>query len=249
MTVPPVPDSAARRWQAAVEWGAAGWFARARTMLDTLVADAGVAPVYRSLAQSTRGSLTRQLGGHRDAAIDDGAAFVRVVRDATPLGATARTDALVGLAADALGTRRLVLSRSLLARARAEAGPAAPRALLRIDWVSAKLALAGGDAAAALGPARAALVAARELASPRHVLKSRLILAAASCATDPVSADAEAADIEERCAAAGLVPLMWAAAMLRTGIAADADGRARAHARARSSARVLGERGGMPAGM
>src|SRR5690625_6229887 len=61
----------------------------------------------------------------------------------------AESDALVGLAADALGVGRFAASARLLQRA-AGLDPVVPRLPVRPAWVSAELAMATGDAAAAI---------------------------------------------------------------------------------------------------
>ncbi|WP_328388200.1 hypothetical protein [Nocardia sp. NBC_00416] len=154
----------------------------------------------------------------------------------------AAADALIGLAADALGTGRLALSSRLLERcstlldaaesgryrepdpsavpdARA-AGAAYPRVRVRLRWVRAETALAGGHSDSALAEAEAALASAEQGPSVRHQVKSRLLVAAAAgAAGDTSRATALAARVDEQCRESGLVPLRWACAMLRTGLA------------------------------
>src|SRR4029078_5358283 len=79
-----------------------------------------------SLALSTRASFLRQLGRHVDARGWEG----RVLAGAGG-NADARADALIGLAADALGVGRFALSARLLARA-GDGGDEGPAA--RLPW-------------------------------------------------------------------------------------------------------------------
>ena len=94
--------------------------------------------------------------------------------------AAARIDALVGLAADAIGLGDPTGAERLLAVA-APALAAHPswRPATRACWVRAELALVLGRPAEAVAPAEAALAAAGRGGSLRHVLKSRIVLAVA----------------------------------------------------------------------
>lgn len=152
----------------------------------------------------------------------------------------ARVDALVGLAADALGTVDLPGAHRLLAAADrlldAQAGPppgaatpdapvpaprrsppAGPwRPRVRAHWVRAELALVEGRAADAVGPAEAALALARGAGARRHAVKSRIVLAVARAAADPDAvpeAVAELATAREEAADHRLLPLVWPAAL------------------------------------
>ncbi|WP_257900939.1 hypothetical protein [Saccharothrix obliqua] len=89
--------------------------------------------------------------------------------------AGALADALLGLAADALGAGRLVEARRLHARV----APTSWRTAVRVHWVAAELALASGRPEAAVGPAEAAVRLAGAAGGTRHLLKSRLVLGTA----------------------------------------------------------------------
>ncbi|KAA9152576.1 hypothetical protein FPZ12_036700 [Amycolatopsis acidicola] len=168
---------------AAIVLGARGCYAAAATVLHEL--GRGADPVVASLALSTFASHRRQLGGHAAAFGPDAAALKLVVdlrggEDRDGLDAAgARTDALLGLAADNLGVGRLSVSRRLLARAEPECW----RSRVRLGWVTAETELASGNAEAALEPAERALKLATEAGARRHVVKSQLVLAAALGAT------------------------------------------------------------------
>ncbi|MDQ0377476.1 hypothetical protein [Amycolatopsis thermophila] len=183
----PTPDVLAsggpprRRLLGAIVLGAQGRYAAASALLEPLARDRD--PVIAALALSALASHRRQLGGHTTARGLDGAALRRAsgaASDADPDGLDAPgalADALLGLAADHLGTGRLSASRRVLDRA----GEAVRnwRTRVRLGWVTAELALASGDARAATAPAEAALEEATAAGSVRHTVKSRLVLAAA----------------------------------------------------------------------
>lgn len=136
----------------------------------------------------------------------------------------ARCDALVGLAADAVGLGRLAVAARLLAAAEAAVGVASGvaagtavqladvgswRLAVRLSWVRAELELASGQAAAAVGPARDALQ--WSAGSTRHELKSTLVLAVALLtAGDTDRADALLHDSTTRAEQHKQLPLRWA---------------------------------------
>ncbi len=182
----------------------------------------------------------------------------------------AAADALTGLAADALGTGRLALATRLLDRCGAlldaelpsgpmrsgaargggsEAAVDRSRALVRLHWVRAETALAGGRADEALAAAEIALGLAEHGPSIRHTVKSRLLVAAAAGVTGDTARAAElAALVDEQCRESGLLPLRWACAMLRTGLPASAAEPAAGHASAAADAEacraLISRRGG-----
>jgi hypothetical protein len=171
-----------------------------------------------SLAHSTHGSFLRQLGWHASARGWDGRALALAGGDPE-----AGADALIGLAADALGVGRFAASAALLARADGSlaAGPVPDRLPVRRGWVGAELAMASGDGATALRHAEEAVELARAMAvtSARHRVKSDVVLAAALCSsgkTEQARAVAEAAlDDTGRL---GLLPLRWALSCLLVDI-------------------------------
>ena len=169
-----------------------------------------------SLAHSTQGSFLRQLGGHVAARHWDGRAF-GLAHDS----AEATVDALLGLAADALGVRRLAASQVLLARAvHALRNPGLPARLpLRQHWVAAELAMASGDGAGALQRAQQAVELAAECSSARHRAKTAVIHAAALCSAGEVDRARDVADDAlAQTGRLGLVPLRWAVASLLVDI-------------------------------
>jgi hypothetical protein len=165
-----------------------------------------------SLAHSTQGSFLRQLGWHRLARGWDGRALALAGADPEP-----RADALIGLAADALGVGRFAAAATLLGRVDPVAGPVPDRIPVRRGWVAAELAMASGDGESAVRHAEEAvrLAEAMAVSSVRHRVKSDVVLAAALCSAGRIErarALAEAAlDATGR---SNLTPLRWALACL-----------------------------------
>lgn len=203
----PLPTSklGEQRWERAVALGGQGRYAAAAAELERLDA-AAHAPELRSLALSTRASHRRQVGNHTGARGDDAAALVLAGSSAQ-----ARCDALVGLAADALGPGRVALARALLARARAVLGEAPSRCEIRWCWVAAETELVAGHRDAAGGHARRGRDLAESSLSVRHQVKSGLVLAATLSggrATE-LAEDVLAVAEQHR-----LIPLVWACTLL-----------------------------------
>ena len=167
--------SARDRWLAAVVLGGQGHYAAAATALGALLGDRD--RVLASLAASTLASHRRQLGGHAVARGLDARALATAPTSGPvdPDGvdfAGARADALLGLAADAIGAGRTREARLLHARVE----PTCWRTEVRHGWVAAEIELAEGHADRAVAPAEAAAGTAREAGAVRHVLKSDLVL-------------------------------------------------------------------------
>lgn len=179
---------------------------------------------------------------------------------AAPDALDAAADALIGLAADALGTGRLALATRLLDRCtalldtvpyagpagRTPPGPDRPRVRVRLHWVRAETALAGGRADTGSAEAEAALALSENGPSVRHQVKSRLLVAAAAGATgDTDRSAALAALVDQQCRTFGLVPLRWACALLRSGLhAGDAAIRDTAESDAAACRELITRRGG-----
>jgi hypothetical protein len=207
-------------WHRAVAAGGLGRYASGLADLDAVGRSPGT-PSVASLALSTRASFLRQLGRHVDARQWDGRALALAGTDPE-----ARADALIGLAADALGTGRFRASARLLQRAREVVGDASARAKrrgtppwgrlpVRLGWVSAELAMFTGDGEAALGHAERAVELAASTGSVRHAVKSDVVLAAALCSAGDPDASRRVADTAlEVTQRLGLVPLSWALACL-----------------------------------
>jgi hypothetical protein len=205
-------------WLRAVVAGGQGRYGSAMADLDSVLRLQRGGPLV-SLAHSTRASLLRQLGWHDRARRWDG----RAMTMAGPNG-EAGADALIGLAADALGVGRFAASASALRRAgELLTGSPRPRLPVRLAWVSAELAMSCGDGATAVGHAERAVELAAAFGSARHTVKSDVIRAAALCSAGELDASrcvAEAAlqDAERL----GLIPLCWALACLLADIGSAA---------------------------
>ena len=205
-------------WLRAVAAGGQGQYGCARSDLTVLRRHVSSGPLA-SLAHSTHASLLRQLGGHAVARGWDGRAR------ALASDAQSMVDALVGLAADALGMMRFAASAALLDRARAaldEAQNPPHRLPIRLQWVTAELAMGSGDGGAAVRHAERACELADASASVRHRVKSDAILAAALCAAGRVQrARAVADDALLATERLGLLPLRWALASLLVDLGSD----------------------------
>ena len=217
----PTATTPHQRWLRAVAAGGQGRYGSAYRDLAVLrrgATSGRLVTPFVSLAHSTQGSFLRQLGWHARARGWDGRALALAGPDPE-----ARADALIGLAADALGVGRFAAAAALLSRAdSALASAAVPDRLpVRRRWVAAELAMARGDGAVAVRHAEEAVELAQIMgltrghASARHRVKSEVVLAAALCsagAAERARAVAEAAlDATGR---SGLVPLRWAVACL-----------------------------------
>ncbi|BBY32859.1 hypothetical protein BST33_05155 [Mycolicibacter minnesotensis] len=204
----PAATTGRQRWLRAVAAGGQGRYATAVADLTALVREAPAGPLA-SLAYSTRGSFLRQLGGHDLARGFDGRALALAGDDVT-----ARSDALVGLAADALGVGRFAVSAALLELAPAEPRGATARLAVRRHWVTAELAMVTGDGATAVRNAEQALELADDV-MVRHRVKSQVVLAGALCCAGNIErARAVAEAALEETGRRGLIPLRWALACM-----------------------------------
>jgi hypothetical protein len=213
----PTATTPQQLWLRAVASGGQGRFGSAYRDLAVL-RRSGSGGRLVSLAHSTQGSFQRQLGWHVQARGWDGRALALAGTDPE-----ARADALIGLAADALGIGRFAAAATLLTRADAVLAPATvpDRLAVRRGWVGAELAMASGEGDVAVRRAEEAVELAQAMgsgpigASARHRVKSDVVLAAALCSagrTERARAVAEAAlNATERF---GLIPLRWALACL-----------------------------------
>jgi hypothetical protein len=237
----PVATTARELWLRAVAAGGQGRYASALADLDRL-GRLRVPDALSSLGLSTRASFLRQLGWHDLARSWDGRAAALSSNEGE-----AGADALIGLAADALGVGRFAASERALNRA-AEliVGSDVPRLGVRLAWVSAELAMFSGDAAAAVEHARRGVELAAGVGSVRHTVKSRVVLAAALCSTGDLDASRrEAGGALTQACRFGLVPLQWAVACLLADIGADELSPARIRAIRDESAEAVVRWGGV----
>ena len=218
----PAGTTPRQQWLRAIAAGGQGRYGSAYADLAALTRAVPSGPLA-SLAHSARASFLRQLGWHGVARGWDGRALALAGADAEAAG-----DALTGLAADALGVGRLSASATLLARADPFVAQAPPRLAVRRAWVTAELAMFGGDGAGAVRNAEVAVdLAATSLDdAARHRAKSQVVLAAALCSAGDVDRARDVADAAlELTGSLGLIPLRWALACLLIDLAIT-DGRA-----------------------
>ncbi|MBY6350742.1 hypothetical protein [Rhodococcoides corynebacterioides] len=226
-------------WRRAAEVGGRGWYARAHSEAAALRVSPD--PIVRSSAWCLEASLVRQGGDHRLAAVLDGRALAEVgVRRAT----VAAADAVVGLAADALGPGRYRRAEVLLDRAatildRCVPDREAHRAAVRYRWVRAELAMASGDGGAAERWADDAGRLAVDLASARHRVKSAVVGTAAALVAGRDGVALRAEQVRREAVDGDFLPLAWAAAAI-----GDAVGDPVAAADRARFAAVLRARGG-----
>ena len=209
----PAAGSPEELWLRAVVAGGQGHYASAYADLAR-VRRAHRVGRLASLAHSAQASFLRQLGWHDRARGWDGLALAVAGDD--PEG---RGDALIGLAADAVGVGRFAASAEELGRAQGLLGDGPPRLAVRLAWVSAELAMATGDGAAAVAHAQRSVELAAALGSARHMVKSDVVLAAALCSDgrpDLSRAVADAALVTTQ--RLGIIPLSWALACLMVEI-------------------------------
>lgn len=239
----PSPATPYQSWLRAIAAGGQGRYASATSDLAVLLRGRPD-PALASLAHSTRASFVRQLGWHELARGWDGRAVA--LAGASP---EARTDALIGLAADALGVGRFAASARLLARV-AEAPEAVdplPRLAVRRAWVAAELAMSTGDGPAAVRHAEQAVELSRAAGTglARHRLKSEVVLAAALCCAGRIDRAQRVADPAlDTAETLGLVPLRWALACLLADIGSATRSAEQLGAIRDASAELVERRGG-----
>jgi hypothetical protein len=236
----PVASTPHDLWLRAIAAGGQGRYAHACADLAALTRTAPSGP-EASLAHSARASFLRQLGWHAVARGWDGRALAVAGDDPDAAG-----DALTGLAADALGVGRLAASAALLARADPFVAEASPRLAVRRAWVTAELAMFGGDGDGALRNAEVAVELAATLdGGARHRAKSQVVLAAAACSAGDLDRARGVADAAlELTESLGLVPLRWALACLLIDLAATDERAAELRGIRDDCARRVEHRGG-----
>jgi len=237
----PLPAAATPEelWLRAVAAGGQGHYGVALADLAALVRSRPAGRLL-SLAHSTRASFWRQLGWHSRARGWDGLAAALAGADPE-----AGADALIGLAADALGVGRFAAAARALARAGELVGDSG-RLPVRLAWVSAELAMASGKGAAAVPHAERAVAAASAFASVRHRIKSQVVLAAALCSAGDLTAARHTADAAlDATEAHGMIPLRWALACLLADIGSTARSPAEITAVRDQSADTVRSRGGV----
>ena len=242
------------RWLAAVALGARGRYAAASALLAALHGHPGVDACVRAHAAVTRAAHLRQSGGHLAARRWDGLGLALATAApgrATPSGgrsgsdgaapesgldgvtpgpgldlAAARVDALIGLAADAIGLADPGLAERLLRLAEPSAlEHPSWRPAVRWHWVRAELALGLDRPEPAVELARRALAGARAAGAVRHEVKSAIVLAVAEAGagreTEKVIADLGV--LSERTRQTGLWTLEWPIQLMLGDLIEDTD--------------------------
>ncbi|WP_445185729.1 hypothetical protein ACTXG6_00285 [Pseudonocardia sp. Cha107L01] len=138
----------------------------------------------------------------------------------------ARVDALLGLAADAIGLADLELADRLLRLAEpAAAEHPSWRPGVRWHWVRAELALSQNRPEPAIEWARPALARATAAGAVRHQVKSALVLAAAEAGagSPPERVIAVLSKLSERTRQSGLWTLEWPIQLMLAGLVEPTD--------------------------
>lgn len=218
-------ESAAARWLLSVCQSAAGRFGRALEALDGLLPVAADAPperrMFGALGEATLASVHRQLGRHEDARAHDEVALT--LSDAA---GEAGFDAILGLAADAVGLGEASAARDHLAAATALAQGHEKwwRQRVRLGWVQAEVALLEGRSQDAVTSSAASVDQAEHAGAPRHVAKGLLFQGVSLV---EAGRHEEAAVILRRAGllaeSLGTLPLLWPARAVLGALVADSD--------------------------
>lgn len=204
-------EAAGAGWLLGVCLASAGRYGGALEVLDPLVDAAGSAEsrVLSALASATAASVHRQLGRHAVAQSYDERAL-----DGSGGTGEAGFDALLGLAADAVGLGDAEVAAGRLDEAMALVGDRADwwRQRVRLGWVQAEVALLRGHPEEAAASAHTSVDLAEQSGAPRHVAKGLLFLGVAQVEAGQL---AEAATVLRRAGllaeSLGTLPLQWPA--------------------------------------
>lgn len=247
------PEADRAAWLLGVALVGAGRYGAALAVLHPLVAAGRSpdAPPSRRAAAALAGAAVagahRQLGRHAAAREADAEALSLATGTREPL-----FDALLGLAADAVGlqdgeeaARRLAEAEQVLAGA----PPDRWRPRVRLDRVRAEAALLDGrpDDAAAL--AVRAVQAAREAGGRRHVAKALLVLGLTQVSAGSAGAVATLQDAAELAGSLGALPLVWPSRALLGALLAEDDPAASAASLAEARAAVEAIAADLPPGV
>jgi tetratricopeptide (TPR) repeat protein len=216
-------EATAAAWLLGVCLSASGRYGSAMVVLEPLAVSSPEEPdrrLFASLAAATLASVSRQLGRHAEGrAIDNRA--LELAGDA----AEARFDALLGLAADAVGLDDVVAADASLADAVAITDGRSDwwRQRVRLDWVRAEIALLREHPSEAVLRATAAIAAAEVAGAPRHVAKGLLFLGVSQVQVgdfeEAVTSLRRSATLAE---SLGAVPLVWPARAVLGALVATA---------------------------
>lgn len=203
-------EATAAVWLLGVCLGAAGRYGSAMVVLEPLAEAETSDPerrLFASLASATLASVARQLGRHSEARRLD-LRGLELAGDA----AEARFDAVLGLAADAVGLEEVTEADAALADAAQLVDGRSDwwRQRVRLDWVRAEVALLRNRPEEAVSRSDAAVTLAEASGAPRHVAKGLLFEGVALVQVGELE---EAAITLRRAAtlaeSLGAVPLVW----------------------------------------
>jgi tetratricopeptide (TPR) repeat protein len=202
-------EASAAGWLLGVCLASAGRYGAALTVLEPLVAeqDSPESRVLAALAGATVASVHRQLGRH---AVAQG--YDEMALAASEGAGEAGFDALLGLAADAVGLGDPATAADRLAAAEALVGERVEwwRQRVRLGWVAAEIALLDGRPEEAAAAAQASVELAEQSGAPRHVAKGLLFLGVSQ--VEAGRTDEAAATLRRGALLAeslGTLPLQW----------------------------------------
>lgn len=247
------PEADRATWLLGVALVGSGRYGAALAVLHVLVASGRAvdAPPARrasaALAGATVAGAHRQLGRHAAAREADLEALALAAGTREPL-----FDALLGLAADAVGLQEPEEAARRLAEAEQVLAGAPPdrwRPRVRLDRVRAEAALLDGrpDDAAAL--AGRAVEAAREAGGHRHVAKALLVLGLTQVSAGSAAAVATLQEAASLASSLGALPLVWPSRALLGALLAEDDPVASAACLAEARAAVEAVAADLPPGV
>ena len=205
-------EATAAAWLLGVCLGAAGRYGAAMQVLEPLATSWPEEPdrrLFASLAAGTLGRVFRQLGRHGEGRQIDQRAL-ELAGDAPE----AAFDAVLGLAADAVGLGDVTHADAALAEAVRLADGRGDwwRQRVRLDWVRAEIALLREHADEAVARATSAVTLAEASGAPRHVAKGLLFVGVSQVQAgdhdEAASSLRRAATLAE---SLGCIPLVWPA--------------------------------------
>ncbi len=205
-------EATAAVWLLGVCLASAGRYGAASAVLEPLAISLPEEPerlIFSSLAASSMASISRQLGRHAEGRVRD-----EVALDLAGEAPEARFDALLGLAADAVGLGEDDEAAFRLGEA-ADLVSGRPdwwRQRVRVDWVAAEISLLRDQPADAVVRAAGAVTLAETSGAPRHVAKGLLFQGVAEVQVGELELAAvtlrRAAGLAE---SLGTLPLVWPA--------------------------------------
>jgi tetratricopeptide (TPR) repeat protein len=216
-------EASAAGWLLGVCLASAGRYGAALTVLEPLVAvtEPPESKVLAALSGATVASVHRQLGRH---AVAQG--YDEMALAGSDGSGEAGFDAVLGLAADAvgLGEEQAATARLAEATALAEGRVEWWRQRVRLGWVRAEVALLGGRPDEAAAAAHEAVELAEHSGAPRHVAKGLLFLGVSQVeAGRPEEAAATLRRAALLAESLGTLPLQWPVRAVLGALVADVD--------------------------